>query len=122
MTESVFSDTIEFIIRVYTGKFPAFSSKGGYALDTVARLNELMEDRGLSIYGLAKLCDIPYSTLKNTVARSGQLSLDSIERICEKLEIPVYEFFMTDEDWDGIEAYAIRRMHLHEQGAERTAV
>lgn len=113
MTESVFSDTIEFRIRVYTGEIPDFSSEGGYALDTIARLNELIGERDLSIYGLAKLCDIPYSTLKNTVARNGQLSLDSIERICEKLEIPVYEFFMSDEDWAGIESYVLRRAKNH---------
>ncbi len=89
-------------------------------MDTITRLKELTDERGISIYRLSQLCDISYSTLKNAEARSGQLSLDSIERICVKLGIPLYEFFMTDEDWDEIEAYAIRRMHLHEN-AERSA-
>lgn len=85
-------------------------------MDTIARLKELTEDRGISLYRLSQICDISYSTLKNAEARNGQLSLDSIERICFKLDIPLYEFFMTDEDWDGIEAYAIRRMRLHGEG------
>lgn len=90
-------------------------------MDTIARVRELLGERNLSLYGLAKACDIPYSTLKNAEARSGQLSLDSIERICEKLEIPMYEFFMTDEDWDGIEAYVIRRMRTHGTRISSTA-
>lgn len=79
-------------------------------MDTMTRLRELIDERGLSLYKLSQLCGISYSTLKNVNARNGQLSLDSIERICLTLDIPLYEFFMTDEDWDGIEAYAIRRM------------
>ena len=89
-------------------------------MDTIARLKELTEERGISFYRLSQICDISYSTLKNAEARNGQLSLDSIERICFKLDIPLYVFFMTDEDWDGIEAYAIRRMRLHD--TERQAV
>ena len=77
-------------------------------MDTLARVKELANTT--SLYQIAMMCDIPYSTLKNTEKRNGQLSLDSIERICDKLGVPVYEFFMTDEDWDGIEAQALRRL------------
>lgn len=82
-------------------------------MDTIARLKELTSERNISLYQLSKICDISYSTLKNAESRNGQLSLDSIERICFKLDIPLYEFFMTDEDWDEIEAYAIKRMMLN---------
>lgn len=77
-------------------------------MDTLARVKELAETS--SLYQISLMCDISYSTLKNAEKRNGQLSLDSIERICEKLGVPVYEFFMTDEDWEDIEAYALRRM------------
>ncbi len=80
-------------------------------MDTIARLKELAQDRGISLFHLSKLCNVSYSTFKNAETRNGQLSLDSIERICLFFDIPLYEFFMTDEDWAGIEAYAIRRMH-----------
>lgn len=90
-------------------------------MDTIARLKELTEERNISLYRLSQICDISYSTLKNAESRNGQLSLDSIERICFKLDIPLYEFFMTDEDWDEIEAYAIRRMRLH-GNTERASV
>ncbi len=85
-------------------------------MNTMERVRELMEERDLSLFRLSQICDVPYSTLKNTETRNGQLSIDSIERICDKLGIPVYEFFMTDEDWDQIESYAIRRARLHGSG------
>ena len=84
-------------------------------MDTMRRLGELLGERDMTLYGLSQECGISYSTLKNAVARHGQLSLDSIERICARLGIPLYEFFMTDEDWDGIEAYAIRRLKRHDR-------
>lgn len=84
-------------------------------MDTIARVKELLSEQNLTLYGLSQSCDISYSTLKNAEARHGQLSLDSIERICSRLGIPLYEFFMTDEDWDGIETYALRRARLHER-------
>ena len=90
-------------------------------MDTVARVKELTEDRNITFYRLAQISGVSYTTLKNAEARGGQLSVDSIERICEKLGIPVYEFFMTDEDWEGIEEYAIRRVHYREEGAKHPA-
>ena len=87
---------------MYSGDDPLANlelrAKGGYTMDTLARVKELVKERNISFYKLSKLCDISYSTLKNAEARNGQLSIDSIERICCTLGIPVYEFFMTDED------------------------
>ena len=67
-------------------------------MDTMKRVNELVEERNMSLYRLAKTCDIPYSTLKNTIKRNGQLTVDTIERICQGLGIPKYEFFMERKD------------------------
>ena len=62
-------------------------------MTTLNRVNELVDERGLTLYKLAMLCDIPYSTLKNTQARGGQLTVDTIERICCGLGITLAEFF-----------------------------
>lgn len=72
-------------------------------MDTIARVKELAAERNLSMHGLAKVCDVPYSTLKNTEQRSGQLTVDTIERICLGLNIPMSLFFMTDEGRDSFE-------------------
>ena len=54
-------------------------------MDTMGRVVELIEDRNLSLYKLAQLTGVRYSTLKNTRSRNGQLSVDTIEQICEGL-------------------------------------
>ena len=62
-------------------------------MNTVARVKELAKERNLSLRGLAQACNVPYSTLKNTELRCGQLSVDTIEQICIGLGIPVSLFF-----------------------------
>ena len=62
-------------------------------MDTIARVKELAAERDLSLHRLAQVCDVPYSTLKNTEQRSGQLTVDTIERICLGLEITMSSFF-----------------------------
>ena len=69
-------------------------------MDTIARVKELAAERKLSLHGLARLCDVPYSTLKNTEQRSGQLTVDTIERICLGLEITMSHFFEERETGD----------------------
>lgn len=78
-------------------------------MDTIHQLNELLADRNLTLYEFAKDSSISFSTLNNAERRGNQLSLDTIERICEELNIKMYEFFMTDDDWNTIEAYVMRR-------------
>ena len=73
-------------------------------MDTMKRVKELVKERNMSLYRLAKTCDISYSTLKNTVSRNGQLTVDTIERICQGLGIPMYEFFMERKDPPGPQA------------------
>lgn len=63
-------------------------------METMERVNKLMAERNLSLYKLAQLSGVSYSTLKNTAKRNGQLSVDTIERICMGLQIPLAEFFI----------------------------
>ena len=67
-------------------------------MDTIRRLSELMKERNLSLYRVSQLSGVPNSTLKNTELRNGQLTVDTIERICNGLKIPMYHFFQTDTD------------------------
>ena len=62
-------------------------------MDTVGRVHDLIEERGISLFQLSKLSEISYSTLSNSKRRSGQLSVETIERICGALEITLSEFF-----------------------------
>ena len=62
-------------------------------MNTVARVKELGAERNLTLFRLSVICDIPYSTLKNTERRQGQLTIDTIERICQGLGLTMAEFF-----------------------------
>ena len=62
-------------------------------MDTITRVRELAAQRGLSLAELSRLCGVPYSTLKNTELRGGQLTVSTIELVCAGLGIPLYRFF-----------------------------
>ena len=63
-------------------------------MDTMARVMEIADDRGLTLFQLTQLCSVPYSTVKKTADRNGQLSLDTIEKICDGLKMPMSAFFV----------------------------
>ena len=62
-------------------------------MDTLGRVYELMEERNLTLYQLAKRSDVSPSTLRNTRRRGGELKVETIERICTALGITLSEFF-----------------------------
>ena len=62
-------------------------------MNTITRVKELAASRMLSLHRLAQICDVPYSTIKNTEQRCGQLTVDTIERICIGLNITMSDFF-----------------------------
>lgn len=62
-------------------------------MNTIARVLELADERDLSLFRLSQLCAVPYSTLKTTEKRGGQLQIETIEQICRGLNISMAEFF-----------------------------
>ena len=66
-------------------------------METVERVYELAAERHISISRLAQMSGVSVSTIKTTKNRGGQLKVDTIERICDALEIPLYAFFLTGD-------------------------
>ncbi len=62
-------------------------------MDTIARVYELLQKQDMTLYQLSRRSGISYSTIRATEKRGGQLSVDTIERICEALRISMSEFF-----------------------------
>ena len=62
-------------------------------MNTITRVYELLDDRALSLTKLAEMSGIAYSTIKMAESRNTQLSVDTIERICNALGISLSEFF-----------------------------
>lgn len=65
-------------------------------METIERVYELAAERNISINRLAEMSGISVSTIKTTKNRGGQLKIDTIERICNALDMPLYQFFITD--------------------------
>ena len=61
-------------------------------METIERVYELAAERNMSINRLAELSGVSVSTIKTTKSRGGQLKVDTIERICNALGIPLYMF------------------------------
>ncbi len=58
-------------------------------MNTISRVQELADERGLTLCQLSKICDLSESTIRAAKKRGNQLS----ERICEALDISLSEFF-----------------------------
>ena len=71
------------------------SHKEDWNMNTMDRLMELVEDKGLTLFQIAQMSDISYNTLKRTRERGGQLSVDTIEALCGALGVTMAEFFAT---------------------------
>ena len=61
-------------------------------MNTISRVQELADERGLTLCQLSKICDLSEATIR-TAKRGNQLSVDTIERICEALDISLSDFF-----------------------------
>ncbi len=62
-------------------------------MDTIARVEELLAERDLSLFQLSQMSDVAYSTFSNSKRRAGQLTVATIERVCGALGITLSEFF-----------------------------
>jgi transcriptional regulator with XRE-family HTH domain len=66
-------------------------------VDTIKRVYDLAEEKEISLYQLAKDSGISLATIKAAEKRSGQLKIDTIEKICEALGITLSAFFAERE-------------------------
>lgn len=81
-------------------------------MDTFKRVEELAQVRGLTLSKLSRMCGMNRSTLTSARRRGNQLSVDTIERICETLQISTAEFFRTDPDSaEKLSAEDVRILH-----------
>ena len=62
-------------------------------MNTITRVQELADERGLTLCQLSKICDLSEATIRIAKKRGNQLSVDTIERICEALNMTLSEFF-----------------------------
>ncbi len=66
--------------------------------DVLARIITLCNERGWSTYKLAKESNIPYSSLNNMINRNTFPTIPTLIKICSGFDIPIYEFFLYNDD------------------------
>ena len=64
-----------------------------YPGNTVQRVYELLNEKHLTIYQLERMSNVSHSSIQNAGKRGGQLTVDTIYRICNALEITMSDFF-----------------------------
>ena len=62
-------------------------------MDILARIKYFMEKKDLSQAALAKLTDVPQSTINSMFKRNRQPTVFTLQQICKGLDISVSEFF-----------------------------
>lgn len=61
--------------------------------NTMQRVQDLISERDMNMNQLSKMSGVPISTLRRAKGRGSQLSLDTICRISDALNITLGEFF-----------------------------
>lgn len=69
-------------------------------MDVLEKISDLLEKRKWSVYKLAKVGDIPTSTLSNMFNKSTCPTIATLELICKALDISLSEFFAEEESTD----------------------
>ena len=77
-------------------------------MDAIARIKELMEERGWTLYRLSQESGIAITTLINLLHHSKQPALQTIEIICESMEITLAEFFTRPSEPGGFTAEQLK--------------
>jgi transcriptional regulator with XRE-family HTH domain len=62
-------------------------------MDIKARLQAIMDERGWTMYRVAKEADIPWSTVRNMFKRNTEPSVTTLESICAGMGITLAQFF-----------------------------
>lgn len=65
-------------------------------LNTVDRAIQLAKHNGISLLQLSKNSGINYSTIASAKRRNTQLSVDTIQRLCDSLNISLRDYFDND--------------------------
>ena len=62
-------------------------------MDVKERLQQLMDERGWTIYKVAKEAGIPWSTVRNMFKRNTEPSIGTLESICQGMGMTLPQFF-----------------------------
>ena len=65
----------------------------GDDMDVKSRIQQLMDERGWTIYRIAKEANIPWITVRNMFKRNTEPSIQTLECLCKGMGITLVQFF-----------------------------
>ncbi len=65
-------------------------------MDVLKHIDELMAQRGWNLNQLAKISNVPQSTLSGLYQRNNSPTIPTLEKLCEAFGITMSEFFAPD--------------------------
>ena len=86
------------------------------------RLKYYMEQRGMTIYALAKASGLPWQTVKNIVNQMNNPTVATMEMLCQGLGITVSQFFAENESANTLTAeqeYLLKRWNMISEEEKR---
>lgn len=72
-------------------------------MDVKARVQHLMDERGWTIYKVAKEANVPWSTVRNMFKRNTEPSIATLEAICKGMGVTLAQFFDTTNSSETID-------------------
>lgn len=65
------------------------------------RLKEIMQERGITSIALASMVGLSKNTISNLINNKTMPSLDTLNEIAEKINVPIWQLFTSPEDVAG---------------------
>ena len=69
-------------------------------IDVGERLKQLMDERGMNMYSLAKKSNLSWNTIKNFYSRQTKPTIVTVSMLCDGLGITLAQFFDVDGETD----------------------
>lgn len=69
-----------------------------YGVDAQKRIKQLVEERGLTDYRLAKKSNLSHSIATNIFNRNNVTTLPTLETVCNDFGITLAQFFSEDDE------------------------
>ena len=92
---------------------------GDAMIDVRLRLMQLMDERGLNIYSLAKRSNISWNTIKNIFSRSTNPTVTTLSMICDGLGITLAQFFEEESNTAHLSAEQQHLLNRWDQLSEK---
>ncbi len=88
-------------------------------IDICIRLKQLMDERGMNMYSLAKRSNLSWNTINNIFSRSTNPTITTLSMICNGLGITLAQFFEDGSETAHLTSEQQHLIHRWDQLSDR---